>query len=86
MKLARPYKVGAKESWEMTRKEIVPDRVKSQRSIHPNVSVEEATTIAEQYHRGQIKEALKWKQPVPSEVLKDYPDLTPKGSSPKNRR
>uniref|UniRef100_A0A6M3J4P9 Putative structural protein n=1 Tax=viral metagenome TaxID=1070528 RepID=A0A6M3J4P9_9ZZZZ len=77
----------AKEPWQMTNKEYQASIISRTR---PDVSEEEMKRIVssipdrltETEHKGIIQEALSEGKPVPTEVLKDYPDLKPTAPKP----
>ncbi len=83
----------AKEPWQMTKSEWFDYKFKklpkyAQRGITNSekgfASIEEIRKQTDSEHKAEIKKAIETNQPVPHEVLKDYPDLqgvTNKGSN-----
>ncbi len=90
-----PAKAGAKEPWEMTRKEyfkdnVVPGKVGFTGAPLPKKDIKTKAQLVKElppkaiesltnFHRQEIEQALAQGKPVPPEVLADYPDLAAKG-------
>jgi hypothetical protein len=84
--IPKPGATPGKQPWEMTQREAIADGLNNVGSVKGNYTFEKyqeilgdkqtgSNSIFAKEHKKSVEQALSEGKPVPSEVLKDYPDL-----------